>query len=530
MLGGVNRFANSRELPIGTPVVDPIAADAWRNNAGSCGRISSPWISSSQAILAVGLIVVGAALRLYGARGDLCFDEIWSLALLKPITSFGEIIWGINHDNNHVLNSMYLYMVGPDAAPVVLRGLSIVLGIASVVAAGLIFWRDGIAGALTAMLLFAISYPVVHYGSEARGYSGEIFFSLLSLWFLQREFSLPSWVNRQGLGLAIGLGLLSHALMVVCAIAFGIWTVFILWRRTADLHKGMVESFFILLPALVWSIAVAASVGFVALRHGFAVNVTHSVPDKFAIGMVIPFDFNGFINAYGTLVRLTVGLPNVVPAAACLFLAGGVAVASVRLWREQDNCRLSLYVVSIVILPAAALVAKLPNTIFSRYFLFSGTMFLLFIADVVNLAWLKGKMVRPVAAVILTVIVTGNAVSLFYFFSGGERGQYSLAVRRMAENGRIIYSTDYLFSMVVEFYSHKLGILTDYVREENWCTDTPDWYVDPKFNPNQKLLALPDDITKTLPNCKLRLTRADTFPYWGLSGRQLGLYRIRRAE
>src|SRR5271169_109738 len=88
-------------------------------------------ISVWPAIAAIGLVVLGAILRVYGARGDLWLDEIWSLVLLEPVKSFGEIIWGINHDNNHILNSIYLYMIGPNATPILLRGLSISFGIAS---------------------------------------------------------------------------------------------------------------------------------------------------------------------------------------------------------------------------------------------------------------------------------------------------------------------------------------------------------------------------------------------------------------
>ncbi len=512
-----------REPSLDALGIDRVTAGLEPLNAAIVRRRTVPLgILNWQAISAVALVVLGAVLRVYGARGDLWLDEIWSLALLEPVKSFGEIIWGINHDNNHILNSMYLYMVGPNATPILLRGLSIALGIASVIATGLIFWRDGIVGALVAMLLFAVSYPFVHYGSEARGYSGLILFTLLALMFLQREFTLSSWINRQGFGLAIGLGLLSHPLMVIPAVSYGVWTVFTIWRRTADFRKAAVNSFFILLPALVWSFAVAISVGFVALRYGFIVSVV-SVPNKFAIGGIDPFQFASFINAYGNLLRLIVGLPHSVPETACL--VGGLILIAVLapLWRDRADYRLSLYIVSVVILPAAALAAQSPNTNFPRYFLFSGVMFLLFIADGVNLAWLKGGVFRSVAAIILTAIVTGNAISLFYFFSDG-RGHYSLAVSRMAENGRIIYSSDNDFRtpMVVKFYAHKLGVFTDYVHISDWCTDTPDWYI--VENPDNPILAFSHAIVR-LPTCMLQLSRTDTFSYWGLSGRQWVLYR-----
>jgi hypothetical protein len=162
-------------------------------------------ITAGRAIAVSGLVVLGGIVRVYGSRGDLWLDEIWSLVLLEPVKSFGQIIWGINSDNNHVLNSMYLYMIGGDAAPILLRGMSIVLGIASVVAAGLILRRDGILGALCAMLLFAVSYPVVHYGSEARGYSGLILFALLSVFFCRGNLVGPAGLIARALALQSGL-------------------------------------------------------------------------------------------------------------------------------------------------------------------------------------------------------------------------------------------------------------------------------------------------------------------------------------
>jgi hypothetical protein len=475
------------------------------------------------AIAVSALVVLGGILRVYGARGDLWLDEIWSLVLLDQVKSFGQIIWGINSDNNHVLNSMYLYLIGPNATPILLRGMSIVLGIASVAAAGLILRRDGIVASLCAMLLFAVSYPVVHYGSEARGYSGLILFALLSLFFLQREFSRPSWINRQGFGLAVGLGLLSHLSMAIPAAAFGIWTLYVIWRRTGNLGKAVGNGFFIFLPALIWTIAVAGSVGYVALRHGFVVSA-YSVPNKFAVGGMNPFAFTGFINAFGELIRLTVGLPDSVPAAACLVGATALIAISAPLWRDRDDRRFSLYVISVILLPAAVLAARLPNTDFPRYFLFSGIMFLLFIADIVTSAWLRGGLYRSAAALTLIAIVCGNAISLYHFFSEG-RGHYSMAVGRMIENGWIAYGSDHDFRtpMVVNFYSQKRGVHPDYIRIRDWCTDhPPDWYI--VESPDDPILAYAL-ANLTFPTCTLRFRRTETFSYWGLSGRQWVLYR-----
>lgn len=65
--------------------------------------------------------LIGLTLRILGARGDLWLDEIWTLKLLEHVGSPGEIFWNLAHDNNHPLNSLYLYFVGADASALAQR-------------------------------------------------------------------------------------------------------------------------------------------------------------------------------------------------------------------------------------------------------------------------------------------------------------------------------------------------------------------------------------------------------------------------
>ena len=76
----------------------------------------------------LGLTFAGLLLRLFCARGDLWLDEIWSEQNLEKIHNVGEIFWGISQDNNHFLNSLWLWAVGPNAPPVLIRLASIVCG------------------------------------------------------------------------------------------------------------------------------------------------------------------------------------------------------------------------------------------------------------------------------------------------------------------------------------------------------------------------------------------------------------------
>jgi hypothetical protein len=456
------------------------------------------------------ILIIGVVLRLIGTRGDLWLDEIWTLVLLEPVTSIGQIIWGINHDNNHFLNSFYLYLVGADAPIMVQRALSVVLGSAAVAAAGAALVHRGKETALAALLLFAATYPMVHYSSEARGYAGLVLFSLLALIFLQRELDRPERRNRHALGAAVGLGLLSHLTMAATAATLAAWAVWVAWHRTGRFREAEAATRTIFRPALIWTIVIAAGVLFGALRHGFT------------LGGADPFRVGQAVDGYGGFLRLLLGLPEQVPAWACLVGAAAAVTTAAYCWRRVEDFRASLYVCSIVALPAAMFLAHLPNLQFGRYFLFSGAMFLLFVAELLGLAWRKGGPLRAVAVLTLVAFIAGNANSLGQFFANG-RGHYRDAVAEMAAGGPFTYGTDSEFRIpvLVGFYSKRLGVSARNVRAADWCREPPDWMV----IENPDIQRRGPELTVGAADCTLTYRLSKVFPTWGLSGTPWAVYR-----
>jgi hypothetical protein len=456
----------------------------------------------------IGLVTgIAAVLRLVGTRGDLWLDEIWTLILLEPISWVGQIIWGINNDNNHFLNSIYLFAVGADASPMVQRGFSVVLGTMAVAAAGLASIRNGRAAALIAMMIFAVSYPMVHFGSEARGYAGLVLFSLVALVCLERELDRPDWTNRHGLGLAVGLGLLSHLTMAGPAAVLALWTFWVAWRRTGSLREAEAVTRTIFRPALAWALAIGAAITFGVLRSGFTV------------GGVDPFDPAGFVDGYGRLIRLLLGVPEQVPAWLCLEGAVATVMLAAFLRRGGANRQDALIVVSVIVLPAAMFAAHLPNLQFPRYYLFAGTMFLIFLADVFGRAWGEGGIRRALAVLALLAIAAGNVVSLRTFYENG-RGHYAAAVARMAALGPFVYGSDHDFRtpMLVNFYARRQGVVGQYVKFSDWCRTAPEWLVMEDRKTQQR-----EDLV--VPECSLRFVRQGLFPAWGLSGWPWALYQ-----
>jgi hypothetical protein len=479
-------------------------------------------------ILALSIVAAGGVVRLIGARGDLWLDEIWTLVLIAPVRSVGEILLDIGHDNNHYLNSIYLYLIGPDASALAQRGLSVALGTATVAVAGLAAAPRGRAAAMFAMLLFAFAYPMVHYGSEARGYAGLVLSLLVALVFLQRELERPDWRLRQALGLAIGLGLLCHLTMAAGAAVLGAWTMWVLGRRIGSPGKAVAATASIFGPALAWTFAVGSCVVIAGRRHGFI------------FGGVTPFTPADFLDGYGGLIRGLLGVPDavadlvgdLVSVWACLAAASAAIALAAYVWRARDSREVSLYVIAVIALPAAIFLAEVPNVQFGRYFLVSGTFFLLFLADALGDAWSRGGVPRIGAGAALCAMLVGHAVALGSFFHDG-RGHYSDAIARMAQEargsdgfnsgGRFSYASDHEFRTrtVVDFFAAKRGIAADYVRPDDWCRSPPQFMVIEDAGTAQRSAHL--DFGRG--ECALRFTRGESFASSRLSGRPWTIYR-----
>lgn len=141
------------------------------------------------ATIPVALLAAGFALRLAAGRGLLWLDEIWSLQNALSLTSPLEAVSVLRHDNNHILNTLLLLLIGPNQPLLLYRLPAIFAGTAAVAVAGWSGTQYGRIGRWTAMTLTASSYLLVHYSSEARGYSWLVLWSLTSYESLRRLLS-----------------------------------------------------------------------------------------------------------------------------------------------------------------------------------------------------------------------------------------------------------------------------------------------------------------------------------------------------
>lgn len=458
------------------------------------------WATSLAILL---IVVVGLGLRVLGARGDLWLDEIWSLALLKPLTSIDQIFWRINHDNNHFLNSIYLYLVGPDASPLIQRGLSVALGVATIVVAAMTAAARGRWTMIATSLLFAVSYPMVHYGSEARGYAGLLLFTLVSALLLERQ------LDRRGsilaFAAAILLGFLSHLTMLEATLVLAVWATGLVWLRTRSLGRVVVEVGWIFIPPALAIMPLAVGLFVGAKLFGFSV------------GGVSPFSFSAFAEGYGGMIRYLFGLPSWVGDWVCILAACGLACVSAVIWPDR---RSGLYVIGIVGLPILMVTARLPNLEFPRYFLVSGTLLLLCAGEVLGRGLDAGGKYRLLAAGGLVAVLIGTAVSLLSFYEYG-RGSYSAMVERMTRNGAATYASNHDFrtGMVADYFAARLGSQASLVPQGRLCAERPAWLIVEGPPDNQARHVDP------AAGCTLAYERIDASSSWGLSGLSWTLYR-----
>ncbi len=106
--------------------------------------------------------------------------------MASSLSSPVGILTRLTHDNNHPLNSLFLWLVGPTPHWVAYRALAVICSGGTLVLTLLLSRRRGPLEAVASVTLMAASYPLVVYGSEARGYAPATFFALAAFLLLER--------------------------------------------------------------------------------------------------------------------------------------------------------------------------------------------------------------------------------------------------------------------------------------------------------------------------------------------------------
>lgn len=399
-----------------------------RTNRLTAGSAESPGTALHQP--RVFWIVLGAVTAVFGAVrfgclfNDLWLDEIWSLRLLEQIRSPMGILTQLLHDNNHPLNSLFLYWLMPAKADWTYRLLSWFTGTATVWLAGLIARRQfqllhpgDAAGAPAAGLItatvFGSSYLLIHYSSEARGYAPAVGFGFLAIYSLWRGAGRPAGAWAVVYGLACVLGLVAHLVVfqvMLAGLAWSAVTALRDWPRWRDR----------LVYLAGWHLGPWTFLG--AYYFAFVRKVEIGGGPR-----------NPLIGVLGDLAAFSLGFPGSagVLLALPVFLAVIVAVL-LHLWR-RDRALACFYATAIFIAPMLGMLSSRFGLLFPRYFIMSAACALLLAGDALTRLWHSRSAMRGTGAVVLAGMLLGNGAHTVRLMRDG-RGQYQPALRYIADH------------------------------------------------------------------------------------------------
>jgi hypothetical protein len=385
----------------------------------------------------VALLLAAAALRILGAQNDLWLDEIWSLDLASKVSSPLEVFTKIHHDNNHYLNTLWLYFFGQRGNWFGYRILSLVTGVGTVALAGLIGRGRNRASSVLAMLLTGFSYVLVLYSSEARGFAPVVFFSFLSYYLLDRYLEKRRWQSAVLFSVSAVFGLLSHLIFLNVILAALLWSAFRLIRSRAGLGQTMIALFSCYaLPLAFLAVLYFVDVRYLVIGGGTRTNLLSSYLSSLAWALGTPFT-------------------NPLKILTCIFAVTSLAAGIQMLWREKSDSFL-FYASAILVVPILLAIIRHADVLYVRYFIVGIAFLLILFSFVLASLYYRGPYGKAVCFVVLTCYLIANGLHLASLFKYG-RGHYRDAIRFLVEHSKDPVVTigsdhDFRIPIVLRFY------------------------------------------------------------------------------
>ena len=409
--------------------------------------------------------LASCAVMIFAARGDLWLDEIWSIIFAREAETPIDVVLlaRLHHDNNHILNTMFLNVIGNQQITHMYRLLALVSGAGSLCAVALLAKRWGSLEIFLSVLLTGSSYPLLLYFSEARGYAPAILFGLFSYLLQvqnQRDFRLYRvplfWITSI-------LGMLSHLTFLIVSTALLLMS---LARLIDEKERRRTEIFRLLLY--------------------------HSPPFAFFLWLYLVFVHDmvtggGPIYTYGTVIGQVAALALGFPQEPTLLVIAGICmvilltIGAVTLNRNGDEGWV-FYPFVLIVAPFLMLILTRPEYLYARYFIVCFPYFYLLLSRLLGLWWRSGtEYKRWSMLAILALLLLGHAHGSYLLLTFG-RGNYSAALARIAESSppgivRIGSDHDLRNRTIIEFLApaNSNTKRLRYVAKEDWHREMPDW-------------------------------------------------------
>lgn len=465
-------------------------------------------------VFVVAILILGVALRILGLSHDLWLDEIWSLSLVSSMSKVSEVIWGINSDNNHILNSLFIYALGPDRAAPWYRSLAFLSSLVSLLGLAYLSRQQNKREGVLSLLLYSFSAFFVVYDSEARGYATATACMIITYLLIARLHQRPSLLNGLGLFTVVSIGVAAHFSFIPFYGCVLIWSSLAALQRfswkSASASLGIIGAH--IAPALLAFIVYYGYVRFIPRGTGPLVGYADVILDALSV----PFGGPQLsaVNPERGILTLLIGA-----------IILGIFVAEIRRLAREKKDESIFFVCVIFVMPAIVLLVSEPRVLFIRYFLPAILFGYLLLARACARWFAQGGAFRWGALLALATFMLGNGLNLLDFIRYG-RGQYSAAVRYMVTESSaptvlIASDQDFRNEMVISYHARRLGLekRIEYKKKDEAATQAIEWYL----THDQSHDAAPPATINGPGNSTFELTKV--YPYALLSGWNWFIYR-----
>jgi len=193
--------------------------------------------SNAGLLLALSCIsLLALSLRLYASTDNFWLDEIFTYFIaMEHVSSISDVFFGIKVEHQFLV-TLYMYLLGDQPNWIWYRFPSVIMGTGSLALMALAGYRRMRSLALVlALVVTAVSYPLVVYSSEARGYAPAVFFSLAMMVFIESYWRKRNQIWLIGYWSSAAIAILYHPAAVCIYLAIGIWSFVREWRTRGSL-------------------------------------------------------------------------------------------------------------------------------------------------------------------------------------------------------------------------------------------------------------------------------------------------------
>lgn len=402
-------------------------------------------------LLLVIIIGIGAILRILCAtKGDFWLDEIWSYNIAFEHSLLGVI--SLSHDNNHLLNTIFMHLLGPNRNIFVYRIIPLLCGISSLFIIYLApIYKNRVEKFIT-LTIFSVSYFFVSYSTEARGYAYFIFFVSLSFYSLHKIFKKPKRKTFYILFcLSAILGILSHYIYLTFYLSALAWTV--VYKKKISIILKMY-----LAPTLFYVFLYFAL--FRYMQTGGGVVTPPSQISDLAF-----YELLGFA----------------VPAFVCFFI---YLYALINKPKKDDSG--IFYLSLFMLVPMAMFMFLYEKPIHERYMTAFLFFFVILISQLIaDLIKAKSILLKTLGIILITLIVVGSIHKDIKLYVYGK-GDYVAVANSIIDNSngkeRITIATDHRFrnETLLKFYFNKITTnkpIIEFCNISNQSMPKADWLI-----------------------------------------------------